>query len=203
MRRVVGAMMRSGIAAVLCAAAFPAEALDLRVEAGGGVSSTFRDSVPLAPLVTLAVTYTGDLWSAGVRGIGILGPQGAAYTPHGAALADSSGFQAWAVLIDGRLHTSGAVQAGIGPGIGFGQIIRIQQNAVDETPALDGNPGLVLKASGDVRLLPYGSRWSGSFEFGVLLFTRVHPLPPFQFATAEPGTFVPAVYGLFSLAYSL
>ena len=157
------------------------------VEVGGGMAqSTERyGSTQTAPLASVAAALQGSIWSAGLRGLFLLGSPGYASgadpTPH------NGGLSAWGVLAEGGLHTAGNFQLGVRVGAGIGRLVLVQCDCSENQP-LEGEVAPTFAASiGASGIL---GQFRLGIELGGMLFTGVSHVsgsPGSPGATTPPG----------------
>jgi|SRR5258708_14974027 hypothetical protein len=146
------------------------------IDLGLGYGSSGQDNVPGALALSAAASHGGELWSAGVRGILLRGPEGKDAVGGGASLVDLAGFRAWAILAEAQAHSRGALQLGVRVGAGLGRLVRIQQGLLDETYAWKGPvaPSFAAALTGRVQL-PISLLLG--VEVGTLVLTHVSQGP--------------------------
>lgn len=104
--------------------------------------------------------------------IGVPGPAAQYASGSQAGRVDPSGMQAWASLVELRVHTSGPLQLHLAAAAGIGQLLNWQcSDTVNctENDILHGHPSLALQGSGGIRFLPAAFR--GFSLGGQLAFT--------------------------------
>jgi hypothetical protein len=145
------------------------------IDIGVGYGSSGQDNVPGALALSAAASQGGELWSAGVRGILLRGPEGKDAVGGGASLAGLAGFRAWAILAEVQAHSRGVLQLGVRLGAGLGRLVRIQPGQFDETYAWNGPvaPSFAAALTGRVELT---SSLLLGLEVGTLVLTHIsHP----------------------------
>lgn len=157
------------------------------IDLGVGYASSGQDNVPGALAVSAAASRGGEFWSAGLRGILLLGPEGKEAVGGGASLADLGGFRAWAILAEAQAHSKGVLQLGVRAGAGLGQLLRIQQDRFDEYFAWKGPvaPAFTVGLTGRAQIT--NSLHLG-LEVGTLVLTHVsHDLNMLNLQSPTPS----------------
>jgi len=172
----------------------------LTVEAGAGVAASTERQGDLraAPAVSLRLAHEASFWSAGLRGLLILGPEGADLN-GGPAIPHNAGFRAWAALAEiGARYSVLALRVGAG----IGQLIRIQCDC-REMPSLAGEVAPMVAAT-LAASIGLRSPWRAGLEIGGLLFTGVGHAPgsAFGYTPPESGLIHPAAIAVLTLAWS-
>ena len=154
---------------------------------GEGRSST-------APALFLRTEYGSANWSAGLRGLLAIGGEGT--SKGGGSQRDNSGFQAWALLAEGSMHSDGPVALGFRAGAGLGQVVSLNCNC-EEVAELRGAVAPVLFAAAFIRGR-VGQHNRLSLEASVL---RFHELANGPAPFSQPDTGNAAWTALVTLAY--
>jgi hypothetical protein len=136
---------------VLCTltAAVSARADGFGVEVGAGPAygaGATRDA--FAPAFSLRASYGWPFFSAGVRGLVFPGAE--ASTKGGGSQLDSSGFQAWAALVEASVFTPGTFSVGFRFAGGLGKVIGLNCNC-EEVAALRGHVAPAFLGSAFIR----------------------------------------------------